>query len=48
MKRASGFALAMLLALAAQGQTVPDSLAQRALACTGCHGKQGRAAPDGY
>ncbi len=38
----------MLLALAAQGQTVPDSLAQRALACTGCHGKQGRAAPDGY
>ncbi|RTL20484.1 MAG: c-type cytochrome [Burkholderiales bacterium] len=48
MKRASGFGLAMLLALAAQGQTVPDSLAQRALACTGCHGKQGRAAPDGY
>ncbi|MFZ8406771.1 c-type cytochrome, partial [Staphylococcus aureus] len=36
------------MALAAQGQTVPDSLAQRALACTGCHGKQGRAAPDGY
>ena len=29
-------------------QPVPDTLAQRALACTGCHGKQGRAAADGY
>ncbi|ACB33590.1 putative cytochrome c [Leptothrix cholodnii SP-6] len=28
--------------------TVPDTLAQRALACTGCHGPQGRATPDGY
>ena len=35
-------------ALAAQAQDVPDTLAQRALACTGCHGKEGRAAPDGY
>ncbi len=25
-----------------------DTLAQRALACTGCHGAQGRAGPDGY
>ena len=25
-----------------------DSIAQRTLACTGCHGAQGRAAPDGY
>lgn len=25
-----------------------NTLAQRALACTGCHGAQGRAAPDGY
>ncbi len=25
-----------------------DSIAQRVLACTGCHGPQGRAAPDGY
>lgn len=32
----------------AQAQPVPDTLAQRALACTGCHGKEGRAAPDGY
>jgi cytochrome c553 len=25
-----------------------DTIAQRAQACTGCHGPQGRAAPDGY
>ena len=25
-----------------------DSMAQRMLACTGCHGPEGRAAPDGY
>ena len=25
-----------------------DTIAQRALACTACHGPQGRAAPDGY
>ena len=33
------------------GQTLApfeDSMAQRLLACTGCHGKQGRAGPDGY
>ncbi|WP_457323991.1 c-type cytochrome [Roseateles sp. P5_E11] len=40
--------LLTLTALAAQAQPVPDTLAQRALACTGCHGKEGRAAPDGY
>lgn len=39
--------LAALVAVA-QAQPVPDTLAQRALACTGCHGRQGRAAPDGY
>lgn len=27
---------------------VPNTLAQRALACTGCHGPQGRATPTGY
>lgn len=27
---------------------VEDSMAQRVLACTGCHGAQGRAASDGY
>lgn len=41
--------LALSLALgSATAQPVPDTLAQRAMACTGCHGKQGRAAPDGY
>lgn len=40
--------LLAVVALAGQAQPVPDTLAQRALACTGCHGKQGRAAPDGY
>jgi cytochrome c553 len=28
--------------------TFEDSIAQRALACTGCHGREGRAASDGY
>ena len=28
--------------------TFQDDIAQRTLACTACHGKQGRAAPDGY
>lgn len=27
---------------------VPDTIAQRALACTGCHGAQGRSTPLGY
>ena len=27
---------------------VPDTIGQRLLACTACHGKQGRAASDGY
>ena len=36
------------LSTLAVAQPVPDTLAQRALACTGCHGKEGRAAPDGY
>ena len=33
---------------AAQAAPFEDSVAQRTLACTGCHGAQGRAAPDGY
>ena len=38
------------IALTAAAQAAPfeDSMAQRTLACTGCHGAQGRAAPDGY
>ena len=32
----------------ATAATFEDSIAQRAMACTACHGPQGRAAPDGY
>ena len=35
-------------AAALAAPTVEDSMAQRLLACTGCHGAQGRAASDGY
>ena len=48
------FLLAAFGLLAAGAQStlaapkVEDSIAQRALACTGCHGAQGRAASDGY
>ncbi|NQW93211.1 MAG: c-type cytochrome [Polaromonas sp.] len=40
----------VFVALSATAQAAPfeDSMAQRTLACTGCHGAQGRAAPDGY
>jgi cytochrome c553 len=33
---------------AAPAAAFEDSMAQRLLACTGCHGKDGRAATDGY
>lgn len=37
------------LALQAQAATAfEDTMAQRTLACVACHGKQGRAGPDGY
>jgi cytochrome c553 len=45
--RAAGLLAACTLAAAAP-PGFEDSMAQRALACTGCHGPQGRAAPDGY
>ncbi len=46
-------ALVALLLLAARQAAaapleVPDTLAQRTLACTGCHGPQGRSTPLGY
>ena len=43
--------LALLLSLAAafaNAAGFEDTLAQRTLACTACHGSQGRAGPDGY
>ncbi|MDQ6627791.1 MAG: c-type cytochrome [Pseudomonadota bacterium] len=47
-----GGAVAVLLSLAAAASAAPpafeDTMAQRVLACTGCHGAQGRAAADGY
>ena len=33
---------------AAPRRAPPDTMAARVLACTGCHGDQGRATPDGY
>lgn len=41
-------ALALLAANPAPATPFEDTMAQRALACTACHGKEGRAAPDGY
>lgn len=32
----------------AEPERVPDTLTQRVLACTPCHGKEGRATPSGY
>jgi cytochrome c553 len=42
-----GFVLASAVC-AAEPRHVPDTMAQRVLACTGCHGKEGRATPAGY
>ncbi|MBX3620338.1 MAG: c-type cytochrome [Rhizobacter sp.] len=43
-------ALALCLGPAAlhAAPAVEDTMAQRVMACTGCHGPEGRAAPDGY
>ena len=35
-------------ALMAKAAPFEDTMAQRTLACTGCHGPQGRSGPDGY
>jgi cytochrome c553 len=40
--------LVMLCGAAAAAPPFEDNMAQRTLACTACHGKQGRAGPDGY
>jgi cytochrome c553 len=48
---AAGAAAAVLAcSVAAPIEAAPfeDTMAQRVLACTGCHGRQGRAAPDGF
>ena len=49
--RQVGWAAAALWLAAAPAAAAPafeDSMAQRVLACTACHGKDGRAASDGY
>ena len=45
-----GLVFAALAAAGASAQAAPfeDSMAQRTLACVGCHGKEGRAGPDGF
>lgn len=44
-----GIALALCaVALKSQAAVFEDSMAQRTLACTGCHGPQGKSGPDGY
>jgi cytochrome c553 len=37
-----------VVAFSAQAAPFEDTIAQRTMACTACHGPQGRAAPDGY
>ena len=41
-------ALAGLASTSSLAAPFEDTIAQRVLACTGCHGPEGRAAPDGY
>lgn len=54
LRRAAAGVAAVLGLIAASApaaqprRPVPDTMAQRALACTGCHGEQGRSRPDGY
>jgi cytochrome c553 len=40
--------MAMATVSARAAPVFEDTMAQRTLACTACHGKQGRAGPDGY
>jgi cytochrome c553 len=54
-RRAGRLAAAVVVAIAgalgARASAAPafeDTIAQRVLACTGCHGREGRAAADGY
>jgi cytochrome c553 len=48
IRDAVGMLLACCLLSAAHTAPFENTIAQRAQACTGCHGPQGRAAPDGY
>ncbi len=48
MRRLSAALSALLMSSAALAAPPQDTLSQRVLACTACHGQEGRAAPDGY
>ena len=48
MKPLICLALALGLAAAQAAPVFEDTMAQRTQACTACHGKEGRAGPDGY
>ena len=48
MRCVLGVAGVAAFASAPAAPTFEDTIAQRVLACTGCHGREGRAAPDGY
>lgn len=48
MKRPICLAFALAAMTAQSAPAFEDSMAQRTLACTACHGKEGRAGPDGY
>jgi cytochrome c553 len=48
LRRLVALGAALLVASVHAAPKVEDTMAQRVLACTGCHGAQGRAASDGY
>src|SRR3954465_14256844 len=48
MKHLIYFFIAIAATAASSAPVFEDNMAQRTLACTACHGKEGRAAPDGY
>ena len=48
MPRFAFLALVLAVLCAPAAAAAPDTLQARLLACTGCHGPQGRATPDGY
>ena len=47
-RRALSAALILLAPALPAAPKFEDSIAQRTLACTACHGDQGRAGPDGF
>src|SRR5436190_9838876 len=48
MKHLIYLSIAIAATAASSAPVFEDNMAQRTLACTACHGQEGRAAPDGY